>query len=271
MPAKEPLSLLFHPKKNANRSKSTAAPLPKPARAGPSHPRPAPPKPETDDGDGELALPEGPFQEFRLLSSALNGWKYDVMKFDSRKPVDLQKWQEPIKLNRKDLRREDPSAPTGPQILKPMLGLDGNQVFGMDGKPVMVDMEGKIFHEGDNGKSKAPANKKKFQRKTRQVYKVPEEVRQLRREERYPWVIEDGSGGEVWTAQLEDLGKAETHAFFMPAANDSFKFVPAHRWYKFQKKLKHDMPTDTVTMESAVSHDAHSPFHYKANEYNNSF
>jgi transcription initiation factor TFIIF subunit alpha len=38
----------------------------------------------------------------------------------------------------------------------------------------------------------------------------------------------------------------------MPAANDIFKFVPAHRWYKFQKKVKHDLPTDTVTMESAV-------------------
>jgi len=84
------------------------------------------------------------------------------------------------------------------------------------------------------------------------VFFVPEEVRQLRREERYPWVMEDSSPtqDEVWVGQMEDASKSNTHAFFMPAANDVFKFVPAHRWYKFQKRLKHDLPTDTVNVES---------------------
>jgi transcription initiation factor TFIIF subunit alpha len=60
------------------------------------------------------------------------------------------------------------------------------------------------------------------------------------------------SQNEVWIGQMEDASKSETHAFFMPAANDVFKFVPAHRWYKFQKRLKHDLPTDSATMESLV-------------------
>ena len=251
MPITKPISLLFHPKKNAKKDPTSS--LPPARKIPPNAARKAPPKPTNDD-DEEFKLPDGPYQEFKLLSSALNGWKYDVMKFDARKTVDISSWQTPVKLNRKDLRREDPDS--GPsRAVKPMLGPDGNQVFGSDGKPIMVDIEGRIVTEGaDNSKGKAAVNgKKKFQKKTRQVFIVPEQVRQLRREERYPWVLEDASGSETWIGQLEDLDKSTTHAFFMPAANDIFKFVPAHRWYKFQKKLKHDMPTDTLSVESAVS------------------
>lgn len=221
-------------------------------------PRVKPPQEEhVDEG---LQLPDGPFQEFKLMSSALNGWKYDVMKFDSRKPTDISRWTPPIKLNRKELRRDDNTGTDAPQAVGPMLGPDGKPVIGVDGKMVMVDAEGRPIQSTDNfnggkeGKGKAPAvnGKKRFQKKTRQVFYVPEEVRQLRREERYPWVMEDSSStqSELWIGQMEDVAKSETHGFFMPAANDVFKFVPAHRWYKFQKKLKHDLPTDTANVES---------------------
>ncbi|KAJ3741128.1 transcription initiation factor [Lentinula detonsa] len=264
---KADISLLFHPKKNKkNTPVSSPRPPPptapngsrpsSPVKVKPS-PKPSPPKPNTDDDEADLQLPDGPYQEFRIMSSALNGWKYDVMKFDSRKSVDILRWQQPIKLNRKDLRREDPEMSGVGQAVRPMVGLDGQPVIGPDGKMVMVDNEGRPVTENGAsgsgaGKGKGPANgKKKFQKKTRQVFIVPDEIRNLRKEERYPWVVEDGSGQEVWTAQLDDLGKAETHAFLMPAANDVFKFVPSHRYYKFQKKLKHDMPTDTTSVESA--------------------
>ncbi|KAJ4478082.1 transcription initiation factor [Lentinula aciculospora] len=247
---KADISLLFHPKKN---KKNTPVSSPRP----PLPPASAPNGSRTDDDEADLQLPEGPYQEFRIMSSALNGWKYDVMKFDSRKSIDILRWQAPIKLNRKDLRREDPTMSGAGQAVRPMVGLDGQPVIGSDGKTVMVDSEGRPVTENGAsgsgaGKGKGLANgKKKFQKKTRQVFTVPDEVRNLRKEERYPWVIEDTSGQELWTAQLDDLGKAETHAFFMPAANDVFKFVPSHRYYKFQKKLKHDMPTDTTSVESA--------------------
>ncbi|KAJ7638814.1 transcription initiation factor [Roridomyces roridus] len=246
MAPKPNLATLFHPKKGAK--KDTPGPSPK----KPAVPRP---KPIRNDDEDELKLPDTPFQEFKIMSSALNGWKYDVMKFDSRKPIDLTTWPAPIKLNRKEMRRDDASA--APVAVAPMLGLDGKPVVGADGKFVMVDAEGRpIQPEGGRDKGKGPAaanGKKKFQKKTKQVYVVPEEVRQLRREERYPWVMEDATQAETWIAQLEDVSKSGTHAFFMPAANDIFKFVPAHRWYKFQKKLKHDFPTDTLTMESAYT------------------
>ena len=249
------MSLLFHPKKNGKQP--AQAPSPRPGLSSTS--RKPPPPQKKDDEDEELKLPEGPYQEFRLLSSVLNGWKYDVMKFDSRRPVDIFRWQQPIKLNRKDLRRDDGVTNAAPEAVAPMLGPDGKAVVGADGKMVMVDAEGRPIHASANGaggskdKGKVQA-KKRFQRKTRQVFFVPEEVRQMRREERYPWVMEDSSStqNEIWIGQMEDLKKAETHGFFMPAANDVFKFVPAHRWYKFQKKLKHDLPTDTANVESLV-------------------
>jgi transcription initiation factor TFIIF subunit alpha len=249
MAPKASLSSLFHPKKGAKKE----------AQPPPSRKIPTPrvrPAPEAE-GDDELKLPEGPYQEFRLMSSALNGWKYDVMKFDSRKPVDISTWPMPIKLNRKELRRDEGTVNSVPEAVGPMLGPDGKPVVGADGTMVMVDAEGRPIHSmspGQDSKTKGPAvnGKKKFQKKTRQVFFVPEEVRQLRREERYPWVIEDGTQSELWVGQLEELSKSETHAFFMPAANDIFKFVPAHRWYKFQKKLKHDLPTDTANVESLV-------------------
>ncbi|KAG5221598.1 Transcription initiation factor [Salix suchowensis] len=202
-------------------------------------------EPAAEAEDDSLKLPDGPYQEFRLMSSALNGWKYDVMKFDSRKAIDISTWQPPIKLNRKEMRREDDTATsTGPEAVGPMMGPDGKPVIGVDGRVVMVDAEGRPIHpesgsssKGGDAKGKGPANaKKRFQKKTKQVFLVPDEVRQLRKEERYPWVIEDSSGKEVWVGKLEEVAQAETRAFFMPAANDVFKFVPAHRWYKFQKK-----------------------------------
>lgn len=245
MAPKPSLATLFHPKKKTAKPAAQTTPV-KSAPTGPRKSSATPrPKLAAEAEDDSLKLPDGPYQEFRLMSSALNGWKYDVMKFDSRKAIDISTWQPPIKLNRKEMRREDDTATsTGPEAVGPMMGPDGKPVIGVDGRVVMVDAEGRPIHpesgsssKGGDAKGKGPANaKKRFQKKTKQVFLVPDEVRQLRKEERYPWVIEDSSGKEVWVGKLEEVAQAETRAFFMPAANDVFKFVPAHRWYKFQKK-----------------------------------
>ncbi len=213
----------------------------------PSKPSPRPsPKPEKESTPAP-SLPEGEYIDYTLVSSALNGWKYDVMKFDSRKSVDILEWAVPVKLNRKDLRRPDTSVNTeAPKPVGPMLGQDGKQVIGADGNIVMVDTEGKPIHgDGTPGSSKGKngaGTKRRFQKKTKQVFKVPEADRQLRKEERYPWVMEDATGKEVWAGKMEEVSKAKTQAFFMPASNNTFKFVPAHRWYKFQKKPSYYIP-----------------------------
>ncbi|KAH0839751.1 hypothetical protein J3R83DRAFT_691 [Lanmaoa asiatica] len=251
MPPKSAESLLFHKKKPIK--KDPSVPLPNGTPPSPrksTTPRQQPTPPNADDVEDGSKLPDGEFSEYKLMSSALNGWKYDVMKFDSRKSVDISTWEDPIKLNRKDLRRQE-STLTQQIPVGPMLGPDGKPVMGSDWRIVMVDADGRPIAnttgEGSSKeketKGKTPANgKKKMTRKTRQVFKVPENVRQLRREERYPWVMEDAKQSEVWVGQLEEVSKAETHALFMPAAQEVFKFVPAHRWYKFHKKPKHHVP-----------------------------
>lgn len=187
------------------------------------------------------------------MSSNLNGWKYNVMKFESRRSVNVETWQKPIKLNRKDLKREHESR-DGPGVglpvaVGPMTGADGKPVIGADGKIVMVDAEGKPI-QGERAAGAAAAKpkekgpgRKKFQKKTKQVFLVPEATRQLRREERYPWVMEDGDGSQIWTGMLDDIHKADTHAMFLPTADNVFKFVAPHRWYRFQKRQNHKIPS----------------------------
>ncbi|EJD01511.1 uncharacterized protein FOMMEDRAFT_142112 [Fomitiporia mediterranea MF3/22] len=189
--------------------------------------------------------PEVGYQDFRVISTDRFGWKYDVMKFDSRKPVDVNTWARPIKLNRKEMRRAEGNGnEEAPTPVGPMLGPDGKPVIGADGRTVMVDAEGRPIHEAKNASGSGAAKnskddkgkKKKFQKKTKQVFLVPDHVRQLRKEERYPWVMEDASGKEVWEGRMEDSNKAELYALLMPTPDSSFRFVPANRWYKFQKR-----------------------------------
>ncbi|RPD67135.1 Rap30/74 interaction domain-containing protein [Lentinus tigrinus ALCF2SS1-7] len=238
---------------------ATASPRPGP-------PRPAPlrrPPVKTED-ETAPQMPEGPFSEYRLVSSKLNGWKYDIMKFDSRKKVEINDWAKPVKLNRKDMHRDDSAAQGPKQAVAPMVGSDGKLVIGADGKVVMVDAQGKVVRDADAAAAAAAAaaddkgkekgkGKKKFQKKTRQVFMIPEETRQLRREEKYPWVIEDAQKTEVWTAQMEEVAKSQTYAMFMPAAGDVFKFVPAHRWYKFRKQPSHHIIRDLNAIENYMS------------------
>ncbi|KAI6119345.1 hypothetical protein EDD16DRAFT_1692660 [Pisolithus croceorrhizus] len=258
-------SLLFHKKKPVVKKEPSATPPSgsqststpgTPRKSVPPRPQPALPVADADDG---TKLPDGEFSEYKLMSSALNGWKYDVMRFDSRKLIDVSTWEAPIKLNRKELRRQETVEEHVP--VRPMLGPDGKPVIGTDGRIVMVDAGGRPISNGTgeesvkekDQKGKGNTNgRKKAQRKTRQVFKVPEDVRQLRREERYPWVMEDARRNEVWVGQLEEISKAETHALLMPAQQDVFKFVPAHRWYKFHKKPKHHIP-DLQEAESIMA------------------
>ncbi|OSD04277.1 hypothetical protein PYCCODRAFT_1451181 [Trametes coccinea BRFM310] len=262
---------LFNPKPSRptlpKKENSTNTPSPVPSQSAPGTPkkpipatassrpgsataparRPAPaPKPKAEDEELKPPPPEGPYSEFRLLSSKLNGWKYDVMKFESRKRVDINTWAQPVKLNRKEPRREDPQTSSSQQPVTAMVGSDGKLVVGADGKVVMVDAAGRPVRqeppEPKEEKGKDKDKKKRFQKKTRQVFLVPEEVRQLRREERFPWVMEDAKHQEVWVGKMEEVAKSQTYAMFMPAADDVFKFVPAHRWYKFQKKPHYHVP-----------------------------
>ena len=104
MAPKKPINI-FHPKKK---------PIQRPKEIGPDGKLvdkfvPILPSSKAKPEEDEITLPpdDHPYQDFKLMSSALNGWKYDIMKLDSRTPIELTSWTPPIKLNRKELRRED--------------------------------------------------------------------------------------------------------------------------------------------------------------------
>jgi len=108
-----------------------------------------------------------------------------------------------------------------------MLGPDGKPVIGVDGKIVMVNVEGKPIHGERNSrvvttkpKEKGPG-RKKFQKKTKQDFWC-QAVRQLRREG-----VSLGHGGHYWMADVgRDVHKVGIHAMSLPTADNVFKFAP---------------------------------------------
>src|SRR5882724_1253349 len=99
------------------------------------------PKLEPEPDEDNKPPPSGTYTDYQVISSSRGGWKYDIMKFDLRgKEVDPTKWNEPVKLNRKDYRPPETTASDDAAIpieLTPMLGPDGKVVIGPDGKTVM--------------------------------------------------------------------------------------------------------------------------------------
>lgn len=247
-------SVLFHPKRPVAKKPQPNGTATTTSKAS----APPPSSVKEDDADPFSKLPPGnaDFNEFRLLSSASNGWKYDVMKFKStNRVVDVMNWQPPVKLNRKDPYRDGVAGPSERVPVAPFLGSDGKEVIGENGQKIMADAQGRPIHPSSSEKSAKgrPPTKKRNQKKTKQIFLVPEETRQLRREERYSWVLEDGTGEEKWVAQLDDINKSSMHAFFMPDSGGTFRFVPANRWYTLsQKKRNGPAFASTEEMESRV-------------------
>ena len=231
----------------------------------PSKPRASPnagrsarkPAAEEDSNDEELLRrppPQGAYTDFVLMSSGgQEGMVFDIMKFDSRKPVGFENWTQPLKLNRKNPPpRESDDAPK-PGKITPMLGADGNLVIGpdgnvvmmQDGRPIMPKKEEPVDEDGEDvkpattkdGKDGQPKKRRPFQKKTKQIFTIPEERRQRLREERFPWLLEDASGSEMWTGRLDGADKGDMHGMFVLYPGDNnFYFLPTHRWYKLQKR-----------------------------------
>lgn len=263
---------------------------PTPTQSASSQPHEHSVKQSTVDLDDDYT-PSGKYSEYQIVSTASKGWKYNIMKFaeSKDKEIELTKWRQPIKLNRKDYRPPERSnggnsgangsgsgaGDEGEDVKNtPMLGPDGKPVVGFDGRIVMVGPDGKVISPAGSGRGSAnggsskpggkapmPNGKSKpknmSRKKIKQVFLVPEETRKLRREERYPWVIEEAPlevkpgmsngdsnastssastiPGQVWIGHLENPERNQTHAFLIPSGS-TFQFVCSHRFYKFTKR-----------------------------------
>jgi transcription initiation factor TFIIF subunit alpha len=251
-------------------------PTPPRRRQHPLPPRPSPlstpaPQPKKEEEDVPVS-----FTDYELLMAPNDdGFKYNLFRFraGNKDQVDLTTFATPIKLNRKNPKPPPPpttapiagsSRASAPDI-KPMLGADGKVVIGKDGQPVMVTtVDGQEVplskqqlkeRQKLNGKdSVADGKKKAFKRKTRQVFTVPEPIRQLRREERYPWVMEDASGTQKWVGKMTSQNEDGLYAFFVVNGQKegTFDFIPTNRVYNFMPLRRYIGSTTAEEAEAMV-------------------
>jgi len=248
---KEKRSLPVKLKPKPGPSKTSAKPEASTSRASSSGPRPLHPlksSPSSETVKEEVKEePNEPYEDFKIFTPSAvelaSGRKLNLFKFESRKSVNPNFWARPVKLNRKDPAKQMAEDEMLIDVkLTPMLGLDGKPVIGADGNMVMIGPDGHPAGQHARAKSldqpQTNGKKKPFQRKTRQVFTIPEELRQLRKEERFPWSLEDGTGAEKWVARLDELSNSEKHGFLIPREMESgaFVFYPSHRFYKLAKK-----------------------------------
>lgn len=234
----------------------------------------------------KITLPEidAPFVEFDLLKGDLGGKDWDIFRFKSIPGGKTLKetFTFPVKLNRKnfkyndsdpiitdDLKDVDPTLAGASQPktekLVPLKGPDGTNVIGPDGQPVMVppnmqQMKGgripnfnntpkdgaKKAATGPDGQPKRKKNQKKF----RQIHKIPEEKRELKRQERYPWLWED-SGKEVWEGRRQERSQVRMH--LLQVCNDgSFRWYPGYKYFQFVKLPTWRIPTADEANEKVL-------------------
>ncbi len=223
------------------------------------------------------ASSQSAYQEFELWSPAPDGSSYNTLRFkppNNTLPVDITQFPTPIKLNRKNPRAklgDGNGIGLNSKDIKwrPLKGADGRDVIGKDGKIVMAaTIDGKEITQaqyeklraGTTGKKEAEADstKKKsaaFKKKTRQVFTAPDVVRQLRREERFPWLLEP-NGADVsdsWTGKMTDQNEDGIYALFVACPAGGFSLVPVKRCYDFVKSSTHAATMTSEEAEAKVS------------------
>ena len=229
-----------------NRKEVLSRPLPPPRL-------PTPPPEDSDDGEEYL--------EFELLTGEKKpDENWDIFKFrnvPNAENIMNHFKQLPVYINRKNPKYKDlEEIPEGladgiippESALVPLRGQDGEVVIGPDGQPVMVTPDvaqnrgrGPITLPGAAAAqlAKKPDDKKKPKRKKtsyRQVYHVPDRVRQVKKEERFPWIMEDSSGENAWVGYMRD---EKPKHLFQVSSDGTFRWIPSHRTYVFTKLPNH--------------------------------
>lgn len=176
---------------NANRGS------PRPAGRGrgvPGRPRPVNAMGHKFGGPGGPAQPLPPItsQDFPLMSSS-KVESHNIMNFKTVKPVKLENFTPPVKLQRKDPNAPPPAPANdpgaGPEAMNeepsrgPKTGADTTLIAPMGG---------------------ATRNKQMlFKKRTRQIFLAKEDTRKLREQEQKPWVLEDFDNQNSFVGSLE--------------------------------------------------------------------
>ncbi|KAF8316506.1 uncharacterized protein EI90DRAFT_3072485 [Cantharellus anzutake] len=212
------------------------------------------------------------YQDFPLWSTAPDGHSYNTLRFkapNNTLAIDIKQFPAPIKLNRKHPRvRHGDGIGVGLNASdikwRPLKGADGRDVIGKDGKVVLAaTIDGREITQAQYEKLKTGTTTKKegdgdppkkksaaFKKKTRQVFTASDAIRQLRREERFPWLLEP-SGADIpdtWVGKMTDQNEDGIYALFVAGPAGGFSFVPVKRCYDFVKSSTH---AATMTSEEA--------------------
>ncbi|GBC04751.1 hypothetical protein RclHR1_05840012 [Rhizophagus clarus] len=197
--------------------------------------RPPPKKPVKPQIEKKLV------REFIITGSMINAVKkVNLMRLHRGNNV-LDKFQAPVKLHRRDpeasssgtgnARQNEaviaPTLKTTQQHTGPTTGADTSKIAPFAG---------------------ARHNKKNlFKKRTTQIYLADDRQRQLKAEERLPWVLEDYDGTNTWVGQFEETDAK--YGFLIKDKQDENKlrFLPSHRWYTFRPQIKYK----TLTIEEA--------------------
>lgn len=231
--------------------------------------RPPPPVKPVTAVKPEPAPEAAGYTDYELFSHVEDSYTYNTIRLRPNNPipVSLESFRPPVKLNRKNAKFKGPAGDTAvagtsrEPKWKPMKGPDGKEVVGKDGKTVMVGMvDGKEVLQANWGKEELPKGKfgadgkKKanpFQKKTKQVYMAPDHIRQLRREEAVPWLLED-SATQSWTGKMTDQNADGLYGLFVAnPTNGGFTFIPVNRCYDFVPSKTHvaSMTSDEAEAE----------------------
>ncbi|KAG2181933.1 hypothetical protein INT43_006858 [Umbelopsis isabellina] len=221
---------------NANRGS------PRPAGRGrgvPGRPRPVNAMGHKLGGPGGPAQPLPPItsQDFPLMSSS-KVESHNIMNFKTVKPVKLENFTPPVKLQRKDPNAPPPAPANdpgaGPEAMNeepsrgPKTGADTSLIAPMGG---------------------ATRNKQMlFKKRTRQIFLAKEDTRKLREQEQKPWVLEDFDNQNSFVGSLEG-GQQSDYMLFVFAEN-GFKVVPVDKWYKFNPKISYQV----MSLDEAEEH-----------------
>ncbi|CAB4378411.1 unnamed protein product [Rhizophagus irregularis] len=180
-------------------------------------------------------------KEFIITGSMINAAKkVNLMRLHRGNNV-LDKFQAPVKLHRRD--PEAPSSGTGNTrqneiVIAPTLKTTQQHT----GPTTGADTSKIAPFAG------ARHNKKNlFKKRTTQIYLADDRQRQLKAEERLPWVLEDYDGTNTWVGHFEETDAK--YGFLIKDKQDENKlrFLPSHRWYAFRPQIKYK----TLTIEEA--------------------
>lgn len=168
-----------------------------------------------------------------------DGTRYNIMRFQSGRPINpATDFKRPVKFARRDLHEAN-AEPV--EEVDPAEDANAAVTVEAPAKPVPAPKpEYSVApHAGQ------PLQRKQFRKKTHEVFQQDEGVRQLRQEERFPWLLEDDAGKDIYQGSLEG-GQGGTYVFLRLTA-DGFDVTPVSKFYRFSQRQKYQ----TMSLDEA--------------------